>query len=283
MANEAFFGDVEQAEIPTEHGPLKVPVFYRGGSAMTAVFPARTRVLRGWLPDPRFVPARLGPGVAAVTITAFAYPDSDIGPYNELAISVPLAPPGHGGNLPGQALLAGLRRRQFHAWVQHLPVTTEIARAGGVEFYNYPKFLATIEIEERGGTRTSRLEEGGQHILTLRGRTIRTDRTGQLQLFSHLWMDAQPQGSEFKLDVPRLGLSSRPGEATLELGGAHPIARELAGALLSTRSLHLQYLPRFDGILYGPDRLSVALLQRVLHAEMDRLPQGTGEAVGTRG
>ena len=148
------------------------------------------------MPDPRFCPARLAPGLGAIAVTCFEYRDTDLGPYNELAISVVLNEPWFLPNLPGRALISSLRRRQLHAWVHHLPVTTEIARAGGVDFYNYPKFVAGIDFEETATQRVCRLSEGAEHILTLSGERIATPRSEQLQLFSHLWMDRQPQGSE---------------------------------------------------------------------------------------
>jgi hypothetical protein len=36
----------------------------------------------------------------------------------------------------------------------HLPVSTEIARAAGVEFAGYPKFVADIEFERKDGWTT---------------------------------------------------------------------------------------------------------------------------------
>jgi hypothetical protein len=227
------------------------------------------------MPDPRFSPARLAPGLGAVAITCFEYRDTDIGPYNELAISVVLNEPWFLPNLPGLALASSLRRRQLHAWVQHLPVTTEIARAGGVDFYNYPKFVAGIDFEETATQRVCRLSEGAEHILTLSGERIATPRSEQSQLFSHLWMDRQPQSSEFKINAIELGESVRPGVATLALGDRHPIARELAGLIAWSRPIQYQYMARFEGILYGPEHLSLGLLAQTA----DATGQVTAEAV----
>ena len=242
----------------------KLPIFYYDGTAQTAVFPARLKALREILPDPRFVPARLAPGLGAVAVSCFEYRDTDIGPYNELAIAVVLNNPPFAFNPPGRALLAGLRSGQLHAWVHHLPVTTEIARAGGVELYNYPKFIAAIDYEQDVARRTCRLAEGAEHILTLSGRAIETPRAEQLQVFSHLWMDRQPQESEFKLNAPASGRSRRPGAARLELGDRHPIALELDRLLVSRRSVHYELMARFEGILYGPEHLTLPLIRRAM-------------------
>ncbi len=193
MRRSPFFEGVTQSEVTIAGQPAKVPIFYYDGTSTQAVFAARLGALRRLMPDPRFCPARLAPGLGAVAITCFEYRDTDIGPYNELAISVLLNEPWFLPNLPGLALISSLRRRQLHAWVHHLPVTTEIARAGGVDFYNYPKFIAGIDFQESGGRRVCRLSEGAEHILTLSGERIATPRSQQLQLFSHLWIGPRPQ------------------------------------------------------------------------------------------
>ncbi|HEY7891074.1 MAG TPA: acetoacetate decarboxylase family protein [Solirubrobacteraceae bacterium] len=264
MRRSPFVEGVTQSEVMIAGEPAKVPIFYYDGSAIGAVFAARLGALRRLMPDPRFCPARLAPGLGAVAITCFEYHDTGIGPYNELAISVILNDPWFLPNLPGRALVSSLRRRQLHAWVQHLPVTTEIARAGGVDFYNYPKFIAGIDFEESNGQRSCRLSEGAEHILTLQGKLLATPRSEQFQLFSHLWMDRQPQSSEFKINASQMGVSLSPAAATLQLGERHPIARELARLLVSRRPIQYQYIANFEGILYGPEHLSLGLLEPLI-------------------
>jgi Acetoacetate decarboxylase (ADC) len=259
-----FFEGVPQVDATLAGEAAKLPIFYYDGTAQTAVFPARLGALRRLLPDPRFVPARLAPGLGAVAVTCFEYRDTDLGPYNELAITIVLNNPPFASNLPGRALLAGLRSKQLHAWVHHLPVTTEIARVGGVDLYNYPKFVGSIDYEEGTGRRSCRLGEGDEHILTLDGPLVDTPRSSELQLFSHLWMDRQPQESEFKLNIIASGRSLRSGAARLELGERHPIARELASVLVSRRSIYYELMAPFEGILYGPEHLSLTLIRKAL-------------------
>ncbi len=106
-----------------------------------------------------------------------------------------------------------------------------------MDLYNYPKFVAGIDFAEEATRRVCRLSEGAEHILTLSGERIATPRSEQFQLFSHLWMDRQPQSSEFKINVIAVGVSLRPGVAALELGERHPIARELAGLIAWRRPI----------------------------------------------
>jgi hypothetical protein len=262
MRGSPFFEGVSQMDVALHGESIRLPIFYYEGSAISAIFPARLRALRELMPDPRFSPARLAPGVGTVAVTCFEYRDTDIGPYNELAISVPLNEPWSAPNVPGRALIESLRRRQLHAWVQHLPVTTEIARLGGVELYNYPKFIAGIDFEQTDCWRTCSLSEGQEPILTLAGTPIATPRQERFQLFSHLWMDQQPQASEFKINASAMGVSLNRSAAELELGTRHPIARELRSLLYSQRPIQYQYIARFEGILYGPEHLTLPLIQR---------------------
>jgi hypothetical protein len=263
MRGSPFFEGVSQTEVSLGGQTLRIPVFYYDAVATAASFPARLGALRRLMPDPRISPARLAPGLGVVSVLCFEYRDTDIGPYNEVAISVALNEPWFRSNLPGRALFGDMRRRQWNVWVHHLPVTTEIARAGGVEFYNYPKFIARIEFEETPKQRVCRLYEGQEHILTLGGKRIATPRSERIQFFSHLWMDGQPQSSEFKSNAIAMGISRRPGAASLELGDRHPIARELAGLLVSRRPIEYWYVPRYEGILLGPEHLTPQLIQRL--------------------
>ncbi len=267
MRGSPFFEGVEQGQMTLGGRELSFPVFYYDGEAMTGVFPARLSKLRKLMPDPRISPARLAPGVGAVTVTCFEYRDTDIDPYNELAIAVPLNEPYFRPNLPGRALLDGVRRGQFDAWVHHLPVTTQLACDGGVEFYNYPKFVASIDYSQDEKTRTCMLAEGAERILTMQCQRVSSDKPSDVQLFSHLYQDRQPQSSEFKIHAAQAGQSIAPGAARLDIGDQHPIARELKGLLLSTKSIAAMYMPQIEGILYGPEHHTVPLMRKVLGDE----------------
>ncbi len=269
MRNSPFFEGVVQEDVAIAGEPAKVPIFYYEGTSITAVFPAHFGALKRLMPDRRYVPARLAPGIGSVGITAFEYKDTDIGSYNELAIAIPLNDPPYSLNLPGKALIQSMRRGQLHAYVHHLPVTTEIARAGGVDFYNYPKFIAKIDFHESGDRRECRLAEGEEHILTLNGKKISTPHARRMRVFSHLYMNHLPQSSEFELNSPKVGESNRPGTASLKLGDRHPIALELDKLLISKRSLHYQYSVGFEGILHGPDRIHLPLLAKIESARRE--------------
>jgi hypothetical protein len=79
-------------------------------------------------------------------------------------------------------------------------------------------------------------------------------------------MDGQPQAARFRKDQLNVATTFRPGAARLALGTDHPIARELHRMLVSRKSLSYQYCPRFEAILFGPEHLTLPLVQRGLEA-----------------
>jgi hypothetical protein len=264
MHPSGFFEGIVQTDLQIDEHVFKVPALYRDGEQMTGIFPARLGKLRKLMPDPRISPARLAPGVGAVTVTCFEYRDTDLAPYNELAIGIPLNEPYFRSNFPGMAMLSAVRRGQFDTWVHHLPVTTEIARFGGVEFYNYPKFNSSIDFEQTDKRRSCRLAEGAEHILTLDCARIKGSGSQDIQIFSHLYQNREPQTSEFKIRAHKMGRSLKPGAAVLELGDRHPIATELNSLLISKRSIAAAYSPKIEGILYGPHHLTPEVLDKII-------------------
>lgn len=266
MRDSAYFDGVRQAEIDLTGDPVKLPIFYYDGEVTTGVFPAKLGRLRRYLPDRRLEPARLAPGVGVVTISCFEYRDSDVGTYNELAIGIGLNYPAYGANLPGKALLSGVLKGQMHGFVWHLPVTTELAWKAGRDLWNFPKIVAPIDFTQDDATRTCRLTDEGEHVLTMRAQRLRSTRTENLQLFTHIYQDGQPQHGEFRLRTRSSGQSIKPGGAQIELGPAHPWAEELRDVLISTRSIAHSYAPSMQGILFGPENVSSHFIQLAAHA-----------------
>lgn len=264
MRGSPFFDGIRQVDAEIAGRPAKVPTFYYEAAELTALFPARLRELRRLMPDRRLEPALLAPGLGVVAISCLEYRDTDLGPYNEVAVAIPTNEPSFRLNFPARALWQAERRGQMHSFILHLPVTTEIALRGGIDLFNFPKFLATIDFDDVGGDRRCRLAAGQKPILTLTGHRLAASRRERLQHFCHLWMDGQPQQAEFAVQRLQVGTSYRPGAAVLQLGEDHPVARELDRLLVSRRSLRFEYAPRVEAILYGPEHLTPSLLRRLI-------------------
>lgn len=262
MINDRFFDEVQQGTWLVQGHEVKLPLFYRDGSAMMATFPARIGALKALLPDRCFTPARLAPGVGMLAIIAFEYRDTDIGAYNELGLGVILDGSPKGFSVPVVPLLSGVAQRRLDAFVWHLPVTTHAAYVAGREFWNFPKFIASIGFTDSGEQRACQLTEGDRHVLALSASRVRAAFNLQFQLMAHMWQDGQPQGGRFEIRASQVGVSLRRGAASVKLFDDHPISRDLDRILVSRRSIFYAYLPQMESILFGPNRVSLPLIQR---------------------
>lgn len=119
-------------------GNVTLPIEYRDGSLLNIVAFVRQAAVRALLPTTRLHPVVVR-GKATMLLTIFEYRDTSVGPYNELSVAFLVRPEGSGLGAAG-------------AWVQDLPVTTEIALAAGKEIWGYPKWVQPISWEHRGDT-----------------------------------------------------------------------------------------------------------------------------------
>lgn len=265
MTVRGFFDGVEQVEIELEAGKVRLPLFYREARGLGVLIPANVLRLRRLLPDPRFRPAQVFPGIGALIIGALEYYDTDIGPYNELAVAVVTNSPLHAA-LPGYNLMRSFLSRLFHAYVVHLPVTTEIALQAGRDFYNFPKFLADIDFSDSGGRIACELSQDGERILSVAAEKTPGRDMGEMLLVAELYQFRRPQLAEIKANVTEGAINIGPAKASYDLNPGHPIGREIAEAAIGNQALGCLYLPVFQAILYGPSCYSMPLLSRALTA-----------------
>ncbi len=255
MKKGDFFKGVYQMDMMTKDLSLegKLPVFYYDNTAMTAIFTAPVEKVRKHLPLPEMHPVEAWKGKALVAFTAFEYRKTDIDPYNEFSISFPIT---FGRRvIPGLTVLSMMLKRYFMAYVWQLPVTTERARKGGVELYGYPKFLADITFSQEGSMLACNLSEGGEKILTLKGKKLKTspEKTNRFKTFSV--KDGIPLAANVYMNPLEFGKSMNPGAAQLSLGDKHSIALQLRDLDLSKKPIFFQYMPFMEAILYGPRNL----------------------------
>lgn len=250
----SFFKNVYQVEGLFGDEPAKLPVFYYDGMTITGIFLAKLSALKKLMPKKCYHPSPVFPGVGAVAITCFEYRDTDIRPYNEISFSIPMTY-GRKTYIPSAALLSGLKKNQFDVYVQRLPVTTQIALDGGVTVYNYPKFLSTIDFEDKGDEIVMTLAEDGELIFRVFAKKIPANDKKIYRYVTYPVKDDCAQHADVLVNAKKFGQSISPGSMRIELGDKHKIADELRGALLSKSSLIHQYAPEFQAILYAPSRL----------------------------
>jgi hypothetical protein len=248
-----LFSGIVQWEMSWQGRAAKLPVFYYDNTAFTTIFSAPTSRLKRLLPHPDLKPIELYPGTGLVAFTCFEYRRTDIDPYNELSIAVMASL--RGFTLPGLSLLTQVARRVFHAYVWKLPVTTEVARVGGVELYGYPKFIAGIDFERSASTIACHLSENGKPILTLRGPALPTGRGKITRYVTTSIKDGVPLVANVVTDPLEYAESFTGAGATLELHGDHPIAADLRAVGLSRKPVLYQYAPKTQAILFAPRNL----------------------------
>jgi hypothetical protein len=246
MRDLAFYQQVDHLQKDCRGRPLYLPVFYYDVTAVFAGFLTPIDKVQAILPSPRMKPLRATPWHAVTVIACFEYRDCDAGPYNEVGITFPFTM-----DRPAP-VLTGLLRHIAEgpmAFVYKLPVNTELARDFGIDFYNYPKFMANIDFSNESGWLKCRLAEGGKHILTLAARQLPTRPWPRWYFDGITVRDGRILRSEVAVNVREQALSRNPADVKLELGD-HDLARELRGLNLG-RMVHLQYVPRCQTILSG--------------------------------
>ncbi len=186
------------------------------------------------------------------------YKDSDVGPYNEVSLSLALKR----GWVPCTSLIqaaGSLWTRTYHAYVKALPVTTEVALHGGVDFFNYPKYLADISFRETKSHRvcTVRDRESGDLILEFEGRRIATgvlaaDAQDTMTLRTYPELDGRPHRATLLVNRVQYGTCYFRG-AGLRYG-THPRSEAFAG-LGAGPVFEYLYAPRCQGVLFKPEAL----------------------------
>jgi hypothetical protein len=172
------------------------------------------------------------------------FKDCDLGPYNEVSISVPFTLD------RASPMFTGLVRKgpaEPKVYIHQLPVTTEIALDAGVEFAGYPKFLANIRFKREANWVTCRLAEGEQHILTLAGREMEVQDAPRSRMHVFTVRKGRMLRSELISSERGIAVSRSSSNVRLELGD-HPVARELEGLEIG-RMLAYQYTPEYQTIL----------------------------------
>lgn len=215
-------------------GDIELPVLYYRDDAFVGLFGADYEALRRLMPSDGLHPARALDGRGLVAVAAYNYLDTTAGPYGELAI----APLVVYGRQPPRTLPGWLESSWpgGGALVMHLPVTNALARDAGREIWGYTKFIADMHFTNTPELLECRLEEQGEHILTLR-----------IEKRGFVMRDRRPvvtysvkDGNLIRTAVPQVSfarIALGGGASRLEIADNHPVGASL-------RELDLEPIPR---------------------------------------
>ena len=252
MRGNDFFKDTPKKILDAKGQKIEFPALYYDFRFVNCVFIVKLSRLKRILPHPQFEPIQIWPGTGMLSIVAFEYRDTSIGPYNEVSISVPI-------NFPPASFLgkysafSSMRKKTFPVYIHHLPVTTEIAKEGGIYFFNYPKFLARIDFQERDDFYEVTLQEENDLILKLLAKKLPLKRSESFEFHTFSLDEETIMHTLVEVYASKFGKKTLGRCGELELG-SHRISEELKGLKLSKSAWSGFCGDGTMAKLYDPDR-----------------------------
>ncbi|MCL4233388.1 MAG: acetoacetate decarboxylase family protein [Deltaproteobacteria bacterium] len=255
-----FFNGIAQEPISFHGYTARAPLFFRDMRMVAAVFTADLGRVRALMPDARYDPLAILPGRALLAIHAMQYRDTDVGPYDEVSVSVGVTM-GRAARIGAFAAVAALRANNYHAHIVRLPVTTDAALHGGIDVFGYPKVMARIDFATAAGRRRCVWREpaSGETILTLDVPALPTRRVAQdrrdalavMDLHSYPVKDGRTLHAHMRVNRIEFAERLLPGSVTVEPGSGDAAAwlRELGIG----RCVHVLDAPRCEAILFRPE------------------------------
>ncbi|OHV02504.1 acetoacetate decarboxylase family protein [Mycobacterium talmoniae] len=159
-----FFRRLPKTTVESAIGTTLTPNFYYRIATARLVMLARSRAIRGRLPQ-ELAPLEIAPGLGIVSVMFFRYDVCDIDFYTEAAVGIAVRPARH-GRLGFVDLAAGLANDQLHSYVLSLPVSTQIAQVRGHDGYGFPKWVTGLDVDIDARRATARVanDAGGTDL-----------------------------------------------------------------------------------------------------------------------
>lgn len=172
-----FFKDVELQDVEMEFKgemlTFKAPLRFFNSTSFTAVFSAPKKNLEKLLPSDK-LKIDTFMGIAPIGVNCVEFTDVDfIGPYKEFSISIPVK---YKSSEPSLDLLG--------VYCAYIGVDSELARAHGRKFYDFPKFIAETNFEDVGEVRRCVVRADGKDILTLSVKKLTPKKIRKEEMFT---------------------------------------------------------------------------------------------------
>jgi hypothetical protein len=253
MRGDPFFKNTVKKTLYMEDQSGEFPFLVYDCRFIRTYFSVKTTRVKHLLPHSNFKPIETWPGTVMIGIGAFEYHDTDVGPYNEIGISVPIKfPPGF--VLPFFTAFQMRRRGIIQTYIHHLPVTTEKAMSGGIHyFWNYPKFLGEITFQDRGENLEIVLREKGEMILKLNSTKPPLNQSKRFEMHTYSIKDNIVVHSLIEGWAPKFGFMMRGVISKLELG-EHRISKELAELNIDKTPKAVGYAEGAMGKVHEPNK-----------------------------
>jgi hypothetical protein len=250
-----FFSGIKQEEISIRQYVGRSPMFFRKFQMMAGVYTADMAACKALMPNSDFNILQILPGRCLIGIHCMEYYATDVGPYNEVSISLGIAPDPTLFSAP--SIVRSALTQNFHAYILQLPVTTEVAYFGGVDYFNYPKFVADIAFEERDGYRICKLSEqgSGRMIMEFEGQKIGTKRMDckTMTLNSYPIMDGKMVHARMCVNTLQKGEKFFGSYGKVKIGSGN--VADMLRKLNLGKEISYLYAPECRSVMYLPKPL----------------------------
>jgi hypothetical protein len=232
---------------PAEHLPLQrrvlsdgaecfLPIRYFDVQCLVATFLAGADKGSELLAGTGLKPVLQEDGRAVIDLYCIEYRKTDIGPYNEVGLTVRAV-------APGDPIGA--------SYVVNLPVTTAFACRAGREIWGYNKFVAAIDVRSEGRIFSSVLRDEGHEIIgALEGRRGGSIPAPAADILTFTLHHGRLMKTVIRVLTP---YSASSGDGLLFKVGpsSHPMAGNLRTlALDGARPIIVHYTNRFQALLF---------------------------------
>jgi hypothetical protein len=250
---EDFFSGVEQKVITVGDLEARMPVKIKDSRIICIYCLAPVKKLRRLLPDGALAPAQMLPGMGLVQTTVYDHRDSDIGPFKELSVVIPLYSPEY-MKVPLYNLRKAMSVGRGYNFLLHRAADSELAVRVLDEHYLYPEFPVSVEFTESADWLTGEVKDGDDLICRLRGRKIPADNSSISRLQIYTPRNQKPNRGD--INFKQLTVTRDSSAAELTLGSSHPVARELSETIRSTKSSMYVYAPSCQFVLHEREESS---------------------------
>ncbi|MDZ7733329.1 MAG: acetoacetate decarboxylase family protein [Acidimicrobiia bacterium] len=232
---------------------VRVPVEVRSAKMVQASWLVPATAAQQLVEPSGLQVVRIAGTLAMCSIAAVQYTDSDLGPYNEIAVAFVVEP--HDGASGASAIGGGVT-----TLIHRLPVNQTFTCEAGRDIWGFPKWVADITWRESGRRTEVAMLDDGELVLGLAVRRSPIPAPAQeieMSCYSH--RDGTLRRTPWTNRVSDARVA--PAGARLELGTRHPMATELRDLGLPKRPVfsmsvgHLGELRRRrGGVEAGPAR-----------------------------
>lgn len=225
-----------QRRILSDGSECFLPIRYFDVQCLVAAFLAPPDGAFALLAGTGLQPVLQEDGKAVVDLYCIEYRKTDIGPYNEVGLTVR-------AKAPGDPVAA--------SYVAQLPVTTAFANRAGREIWGYNKFVAAIDVRSEGRTFSTVLRDGVNEIIgALEGRRGASAPAPPADILTFSLHRGRLTKTVIRVLTPSLASG---GEAFLFKVGAsrHPMADNLRSlGLDGARPVLVSYADPFQALLF---------------------------------